>query len=112
MSGDDGAEAGRGTDPVPTARSVDSSISSCPQVAVGWVGTVPRGPEPVEGVGWGPVVPTALPDDATRRGRTAPAPAGTRQRAPCGHGVGAGSVPTGVQAAALMHPPVVLVVDR
>jgi hypothetical protein len=104
VSGDDGAEAGRGTDPVPTARSVDSSISSCPQVAVGCVGTVPRGPEPVEGVGWGPVVPTALPDDAT-----APADA---QRAPCGHGVGAGSVPTGVQAAALMHPPVVLVVDR
>jgi len=122
VSGEGGAEVGRGTDPVPTALSVDSSISSCPQVAVDGVGTVLMGPEPVEGVGAGPAVPTAPPDDATAPADVPASPVtpfcvcgtvtGCAQSAPCGHGVGAGTVPKGVQAAALVHPPVVLVVDR
>ena len=43
------AEVSKGTEPVPTALSVESSITNCPHAAEGWDGTVPvdPGPEPL-----------------------------------------------------------------
>jgi hypothetical protein len=125
VSGEGAAMVGRGTEPLPTALSVDSSITNCPHSAVGWNGTDPD-PDPVlpDPVGWvGRVsgVPTAVPDDTAPPADALPPPVaplcacgitvGCSQMAPCGHGVGPGTMPTGGQGAACVHPPVVLLPD-
>jgi hypothetical protein len=119
VSGEGNAMVGRGTEPLPTALSVDSSITNCPHSAVGWDGTVPA--DPVDWVGRVSGVPTAVPDDAASPADALPPPVaplcacgitvGCAQMAPCGHGVGPGTMPTGGQGAACVHPPVVLLPD-
>jgi len=74
-------------------------------------------PELPDPAGWEGTIsglPTAGPADATPPVDAAPAfgvTAGSAHMAPGGHGVGPGRVPTGGQAAACVHPPVVLVPD-
>ena len=114
------AEVSKGTEPVPTALSVESSITNCPHAAEGWDGTVPvdPGPEPLEEGGWVPSVPTATPGDVTPPADVLPpsvAPrcagwttTGCAQAAPGGHVVVGGTTPTGGHGAASLHPPVVL----
>ena len=123
VSAECGAEVSRGTEPLPTARSVESSITNCPHAAAGWDGTVPvdPDPEPVDDVGGVSSVPTAVPDDAVPPAGAPPpsvAPvcacgstAGCAHMAPGGHVVGGGTMPTGGQGAAAVHPPVVLLTD-
>jgi hypothetical protein len=115
VSGEGAAVVGRGTEPLPTALSVDSSTTNCPHSAVGWGGTVPAVPDPVvpDPAGWeGRVsgVPTAAPDE------TSPPPAvplcacgvtnGCAHMAPSGHGAGPGRRPTGGQGTVCVQPPV------
>jgi hypothetical protein len=62
------ATVGRGTEPLPTALSVDISITSCPHSAAGWDGTVPTDtgpmrPGPVDGVEGMSGIPMAVPGD-------------------------------------------------
>ena len=55
-------DVGKGTEPLPTARSVDSSTTICPHVAAGWAGSVPvdPDPEPVDEVDGVTGVPTKV----------------------------------------------------
>jgi hypothetical protein len=126
VSGEGNTVVGRGTEPLPTAMSVDSSITNCPQAAVGPEGTVPMDPDPVlpdpDPVPAGAVVcvvavggePVAGLDDVPAPGDAPPPPSwgtltGCAHTAPVGHRTGPGTVPTGGGQAASSgeHPPVV-----
>ena len=115
---------GRGTEPFPTALSVDSSITNCPHSLVGWDGTVPTDPvlpDPVGGFAGISGNPVEVPGDTAPPEDALPPPAaslcargitvGCAHMAPCGHGVGSGTMPTGGQGAACVHPPMVLLPD-
>ena len=113
-SGDGAAPVGRRTDPVPTARSVDSSTTSCPHVAAGTTGTVPVVPDPGEpllvpedpDVLPAPVVVVAVVPADPEPDPVAGVTIGSAHGAPVGHGVGVGSVPTGVQSDPCTQGPV------
>jgi hypothetical protein len=95
VSGVGAAVGGLGTGPLPTARSVESSTVNCPHPGPGWGGAVVVGPLPV------------LPEPPVWEGGALGAGGdadGTAHIAPFGHGAGAGTIPSGGQAAAGGQP--------
>jgi hypothetical protein len=91
--GEGGATVGPMAMPVPTARSVDNSMTSWPHPVTGSAGPTLTPPD------W------AWPEDGTAAEDDGGAIDGWAQMALAGQGTGAGTVPTGGQGAELPQPP-------